>query len=260
MARVWLGDSPFSQLTEGTETVCCAVQARGRSAGTDTLIAVDQVRTRALSEPRVRCNARGPSPLVQDDMTAWSEMDSDAQLIGWATAGDGGAFAQLIGRYQRPVYAYLARRVDPPVAEDLLAEVWMAAFRGRASFDPRFESARPWLFTIARNVLRAHWGQCHHRVGMTADVPCDPWPEVDDRLAAADIAETLRAAVRALPAEQREVLLLVAWEDLTPSEVAIVLDLPPGTVRSHLHRARRALAEQATVLTAVKQFNHVKET
>jgi RNA polymerase sigma-70 factor (ECF subfamily) len=83
---------------------------------------------------------------------------------------------------------------------------------------------------------------------------------VDDRLAAADIAETLRAAVRALPAEQREVLLLVAWEDLTPSEVAIVLDLPPGTVRSQLHRARRALAEQATVLTEVKQFNHVKET
>ena len=193
-------------------------------------------------------------------MTASSEMDSDAQLMGCATAGDRGAFALLVRRYQRPVYAYLARRVGPPVAEDLLAEVWIAAFRGRASFDPRFESARPWLFTIARNVLRAHWGQRHQPMGLTADVLSDPWPEVDERLAAADIAEGLRVAVRALPAEQREVLLLVAWEGLTPSEVATVLDLPSGTVRSHLHRARRALAEQATVLTAVKQFNHAKET
>ena len=193
-------------------------------------------------------------------MTPSSEMDSDAHLMGCATAGDGGAFALLVGRYQRPVYAYLARRVGPPLAEDLLAEVWIAAFRGRASFDPRFESAGPWLFTIARNVLRAHWEQRHQPMGVTADALSDPWPEVDERLAAADIAETLRVAVRALPAEQREVLLLVAWEDLTPSEVAIVLDLPPGTVRSHLHRARRALAEQSAVLTAVRQFNHAKET
>jgi RNA polymerase sigma factor (sigma-70 family) len=193
-------------------------------------------------------------------MTGWGEMDSDAQLIGSATAGDGGAFAQLVGRYQRPIYAYLARRSGPHVAEDLLAEVWVAAFRGRASFDARYESARPWLFTIARNVLRAHWAHRHQGTGATADALSDPWPEVDDRLAVADIAETLRAAVRVLPEQQREVLLLVAWEDLTPSEVAVVLDIPPGTVRSHLHRARRALAEQAPVLSAIEQFNLTKES
>jgi RNA polymerase sigma factor (sigma-70 family) len=209
---------------------------------------------------QVHCNAPGFSPLVQDDMTGCEEMDSDAQLIGSATAGDGGAFAQLVGRYQRPIYSYLARRCGSDIAEDLLAEVWVAAFRGRASFDTRYQSARPWLFTIARNVLRAHWGRGHHGATTTVDVLSDPWPEVEDRLAAADMAATLRAAVQALPEQQREVLLLVAWEDLTPSEVAVVLDIPPGTVRSHLHRARRALAGQAPVLTAIDQFNRAKES
>jgi RNA polymerase sigma-70 factor (ECF subfamily) len=175
-------------------------------------------------------------------------------------AGDRGAFAQLVGRHQRSIYGYLARRAGAPVAEDLLAEVWMAAFRGRGSFDARFESARPWLFTIARNVLHSHWGTRPHGVHATGDVLSDPWPEVDDRLDAADVSDSLRAAVQALPEPQREVLLLVAWEDLTPSEVAVVLDIPAATVRSHLYRARRSLSDQPSVVTASNQFNDTKET
>jgi RNA polymerase sigma-70 factor (ECF subfamily) len=187
-------------------------------------------------------------------------MDSDAQLICRTMAGDSGAFAQLVGRYQRPIYDYLARRAGAPVAEDLLAEVWMAAFRGRGTYDPRFESARPWLFTIARNVLHSHWGARPQDVRSTADVPSDPWREVDDRLDAADISDSLRTAVRALPRPQQEVLLLVAWEGLTPGEVAVVLDIPAATVRSHLHRARRSLWDQPSVVAASRQFNHTEET
>jgi RNA polymerase sigma-70 factor (ECF subfamily) len=66
--------------------------------------------------------------------------------------------------------------------------------------------------------------------------------------------------VQALPEPQREVLLLVAWEDLTPSEVAVVLDIPAATVRSHLYRARRSLSDQPSVVTASNQFNDTKET
>jgi RNA polymerase sigma-70 factor (ECF subfamily) len=91
-------------------------------------------------------------------------------------------------------------------------------------------------------------------------VPSDPWREVDDRLDAADISDSLRTAVRALPRPQQEVLLLVAWEGLTPGEVAVVLDIPAATVRSHLHRARRSLWDQPSVVAASRQFNHTEET
>jgi RNA polymerase sigma factor (sigma-70 family) len=174
------------------------------------------------------------------------EVASDAQLM----AGDGKAFAQLVVRYQRPIYGYLARRVGTPAAEDLLAEVWMAAFRGRGTFDARFDSARPWLFTIARNVLNAHWGKRPCGVHTTGDELSDPWPDVDDRLDAAEVSDSLRAAVRALPPPQREVLLLVAWEDLTPNEVAVLLDMPAATVRSYLYRARRSLSDHPHIVTA----------
>lgn len=68
----------------------------------------------------------------------------------------------------------------------------------------------------------------------------DPWDDIVDRLDAAASGEALISAVRRLPAE-REVLLLVAWEQLTPSEAAAVLGVPAGTARSRLHRARATL-------------------
>ena len=69
----------------------------------------------------------------------------------------------------------------------------------------------------------------------------DPWDAVVDRLDAAARAGTLVGALRALPSAEREVLLLVAWEQLTPAQAAAVLGVPQGTARSRLHRARAAL-------------------
>jgi RNA polymerase sigma-70 factor (ECF subfamily) len=192
-------------------------------------------------------------------MTMWSEMDTDAQLIGWAVAGDGEAFAHLIDRHQRSIYAYLARRAGAPDAKDLLADVWVAAFRGRTSFDSRWESARPWLFGIARNSLRTRWGR-RNEVSLGKEEASEPWPETDDRLSAAATVGKLSGAVNALPPVQREVLLLVAWEDLTPAEIAVVLGILPGTVRSHLHRARRSLLDTARALSEVETPLYCKET
>jgi RNA polymerase sigma-70 factor (ECF subfamily) len=186
-------------------------------------------------------------------------MDSDAQLMRWAQVGDGEAFAQLVRRYQLPIYRYLVRRAGASAADDLLAEVWIAAFRGRGTFDAKFESARPWLFTIARHVLSEYWRTRPLGLHRREVWHSDPWPEVDERLDAAGVSEHLRTAVRALPELQREVLLLVAWEDLTPSEVAFVLDIPAATVRSHLHRARRALSTKPNIVTAGTQCTHSEE-
>jgi RNA polymerase sigma-70 factor (ECF subfamily) len=77
---------------------------------------------------------------------------------------------------------------------------------------------------------------------VTADpVEVDPWQAVDQRLDAAALAPELRRALADLPAEERELLLLVSWEGLTPTEAAAVVGIPAGTARSRLHRARGRL-------------------
>lgn len=175
-------------------------------------------------------------------------MESDAELIRKSGAGDPSPFVELVRRHERAIYKYLARRVDQASAEDLLSDVWLAAFADRANFDTAWESARPWLFGIARNRIRSHWRQRHPDV-VEAEFGSDPWPDVDARLVSSASMPGLVAALKVLPADDREVLLLVAWEELTPTDAALVLGIPAGTARSRLHRARAALRKQLEGLT-----------
>jgi RNA polymerase sigma factor (sigma-70 family) len=173
-------------------------------------------------------------------------VETDGVLIERSVRGRPDAFVEVVRRHEVAVHAFLARRAGRQAADDLLGEVWVRAFGGRAGFDPGHDDARPWLYGIARNVLRAHWragrpADRANRVGVAEAE--DPWDAVIDRLdsAAAAGSRELAGAVRALPPEEREVLLLVAWEQLTPSQAAAVLGIPAGTARSRLHRARAAL-------------------
>ena len=170
-------------------------------------------------------------------------METDGALIERSARGRPDAFVEVVRRHEVAVHGYLARRAGRQAADDLLGEVWVRAFGGRAGFDPAHPDARPWLYGIARNVLRAHWraGRPADQAGVVEAV--DPWDDVIDRLDSGAAARTreMVGAVRALPPEEREVLLLVAWEQLTPAQAALVLGIPQGTARSRLHRARAAL-------------------
>ncbi len=178
-------------------------------------------------------------------------METDGTLIERSARGRPDAFVEVVRRHEAAVHAFLARRAGRQAADDLLGEVWTRAFAARASYHAARQDARPWLYGIARNVLRAHWRAAREtcpqpRPGAAdpAD-PCnqatDPWDEVINRLDSAARARALIVALRALPPPEREVLLLVAWEQLTPAQAATVLGIPPGTARSRLHRARAAL-------------------
>lgn len=153
-------------------------------------------------------------------------------------------FVELFWQHGVAVHAYLSRRAGQQDADDLLGEVWLQAFRARERYDQRWPSALPWLYGIARNILRAHW-----RTNPPVPSPAepvdshDPWPSVDDRLDASRGAPAIRAALARLSEQDREVLLLVAWEQLAPAEVAIALGVRQGTVRSRLHRARSQLRQ-----------------
>jgi RNA polymerase sigma factor (sigma-70 family) len=168
---------------------------------------------------------------------------TDAELIGRSLGGEGDAFVEVVRRHARPVSAYLVRRVGRWQAEDLLAETWVSAFASRSSYDRSYADAGPWLFGIARNVLRAHWRR-GSREDLRGEVQglANPWPEVDERIDAEE-AKDLRQALAALPADERDVLLLVAWEQLSVADAARSLGIPAGTARYRLHQARRLLRQ-----------------
>lgn len=185
----------------------------------------------------------------------------DAELIARSLGGDGDSFVELVRRHETAVGAYLARRAGREVAEDLLGEVWVAALTSRAAYDRSFPDARPWLFGVAHNTLRRHWRSrpAEEPVADLTSVAAgwDPWGAVDDRVAAEKV---LRQALGQLRPQQREILTLVAWEDLTVADAGRALGVPPGTARRYLHEARVALRNAPGMAALLADQNTVKET
>jgi RNA polymerase sigma factor (sigma-70 family) len=168
-------------------------------------------------------------------------IESDAEIVRRSTRGDGKAFGELFWRHNGAIYSYLARRAGRETADDLVAEVWLRAFRNRTKFDLRYPDARPWLYGIARNVLNSHWRQLTKMPPLVAAAITDPWPELEDHLDESARRVALLKALDMLTSEEREVLLLVAWEQLSAAAIALMLDVPASTVRNRLHRARTCM-------------------
>jgi len=141
------------------------------------------------------------------------------------------AFEELFELHFDAIYAYLARRLGPDLARDLASETFTRAFAARKRYDAQRGEVRPWLFGIANNLLRRHYRDEERRLRALArlEVRGADSPPEEPRLA---------EALGALSAEERDVLLLFSWADLEYVEIATVLDVPVGTVRSRLHRAR----------------------
>lgn len=157
----------------------------------------------------------------------------------------------LYERHAEAVYRYLARRAGTQVAEDLLSDVFVAALDARMRVVPHSSgSALPWLYGISRNVLRAHFRRLDRAQPRSYDLAMD-WDQVDDRLDAVAQRRRLKAVLSTLSRADRELLLLVAWEGLSPAEAASSLGITKVTARSRLHRARQraqlALAEASPV-------------
>ncbi|QWF84482.1 RNA polymerase sigma factor [Amycolatopsis sp. CA-230715] len=157
---------------------------------------------------------------------------------------DADAFAIIFDRYAVTVHRFLARRVGGQLADDLTGQTMLVAFDQRRRFDLSRSSALPWLYGIATNLLHRHTRtevRRHRALARTAaEVSTQNHDEVvADRVAAA--AQPLGKALAKLSATERDIVLLVAWEDLSYEEIALALDVPIGTVRSRLHRARTKL-------------------
>ena len=158
------------------------------------------------------------------------------------------AFAALYDRHAAPIHRFAGRRLGDQLADDVVGETFLAAFRRRKRYDLRRGDARPWLYGIAANVIGKHRRAEVRMLRAFARTGADPVAAghadlVDSRVCAAAVQRDLAAALAGLTAGDRDVLLLVAWADLSYGETAAALGIPVGTVRSRLHRARRKVRE-----------------
>lgn len=155
-------------------------------------------------------------------------------------------FAGLFDEHAPGLHRYLSRRVGS-AADDLVAETFLAALAGRDGFDRSRADPRAWLYGIATNLLRRHQRQELRGLAATANACAgelpgsDPGDVVPDQVDARDRVGRLASGIADLSPDDRDVLLLIAWAGLAGNEVAQVLGVPVGTVRSRLHRVRRQL-------------------
>ncbi|MFE4582932.1 RNA polymerase sigma factor [Streptomyces chartreusis] len=170
---------------------------------------------------------------------------SDAAAIGQSLQQPE-VFAHLYDRYAADIHRYVTRRLGSEAADDVTSETFLVAFRTRKRFDASAASARPWLYGIAAKLIGRQRRSEVRMLKAYGRTGCDPvaesWAEhVDSRVVAQGMQQELSGALAELSAGDRHVLLLVAWADFSYQEVADALEIPVGTVRSRLNRARRKI-------------------
>ncbi|WP_243058963.1 RNA polymerase sigma factor [Nocardioides sp. SR21] len=144
-------------------------------------------------------------------------------------------FEELAPALIEPVRRYLARRTDPDTAEDVLAETLLVCWR-RVEEVP--ELPLPWVYAVARNCLHNAQRSARRQDRVAARImaqPQDPGPPDD---------QALHDALAALRPEEAELLRLWAWEQLTPAEIAVVLDITPNAASIRLTRAKQKLSDR----------------
>jgi len=171
-------------------------------------------------------------------------------------AGHDAALNDLMERHATPVFHFLCRMVgNENDASDLAQETFVRVFRARASFRTS-EKFSTWLFTIAANLARNHfrWRSRHPNVSLEAEtggteqtlgstLPANEQAP-NEQAQATERAEAVRAAVRKLPEDLREAIVLCEWEELSVAEAAVILETTPKAVESRLYRARQILRER----------------
>lgn len=180
--------------------------------------------------------------------------DSDENLIALSVAGDPSAFGRLVSRYEQRVYGMCVRSLGSSHhAEEITQDIFLAVYRNLASFrgDARFST---WLHRITINHCKNHrayrhrraWGRHEPLEGTFDDGPerelPSPEPGSDAPANRKEAERLLDAALGRLDDEQRTIILLRDMQDLDYEEIAETLEIPRGTVKSRLHRARSALA------------------
>jgi RNA polymerase sigma-70 factor, ECF subfamily len=187
--------------------------------------------------------------------TEWGAL-SDQEVVLKARAGQDAAYRELIRRYERPVFALLFRMVrDRELAEDLAQETFVKALNAIDSYRPEFKFSS-WIFKIANNAAIDH---LRRRELDTLSLDGSPHAETPeamqatalqigarqesplDTVEAKELGTAIEAAIGSLRPEYRSCILLRHVEGRAYEEIAEILNLPLGTVKTYIHRARNEL-------------------
>jgi RNA polymerase sigma-70 factor (ECF subfamily) len=180
-----------------------------------------------------------------------SDVDLDSTWIVESVI-DPQKFARIFERHAPAVHRYLARRVEPSAVDDLLSETFVIAFRTRRSYDMEYDDARPWLFGIATNVIHHHRRSEGRRSAMVGRAVQRKSTELtnpdiaDDVVVAAESdrqVALMKSVLSRIDAKYLDVLTLFTGPQLSYDEISRALEIPVGTVRSRLSRARAQLRE-----------------
>jgi RNA polymerase sigma-70 factor (ECF subfamily) len=162
--------------------------------------------------------------------------------------GDPEAFPRLVARYRAPVYSYLIRcGVADADRDDLFQDIFIKIHQAAGQYQAG-RPLHPWLFTIVANTVRTHYRRRRVRQILFAESPPrepkDSAPNGEQIAQAKQTAQWLEKEVQALPAMQRQVLVLACIESLAQKDVAEALRIPINTVKTHLRRARLTLVRK----------------
>ncbi len=187
------------------------------------------------------------------------DVHTDAQLLAAVAGGEIGALEPLVARHHVALHRFVARRIGAD-AEDVVAETFECACRRAAAYRSTGPDARPWLFGIANNLLRGHARREAAMYRAYARTGVDPAGPSVEESAHVDVGHgrVLARALSAMRAEHREALLLYAVAELSYEEVATALDVPVGTVKGWLHRAR-AVATRHLAAAGIVAETHETE-
>jgi RNA polymerase sigma-70 factor, ECF subfamily len=194
----------------------------------------------------------------------WTALD-DREVVALACKGREAAFRELLARYEKPVFSLVVRMVrNPSLAEDLAQEAFIKAFHALGSYDPTYKFSS-WLFKIANNLPIDH---LRKRQLDTVSIHGGPdartgEEEARTRISVADTSETpeeytanrelggqIEDAIGRLRPEYRTAILLRHVEGRSYEEVAEIMEVPLGTVKTYIHRARNELKELLSEVAA----------
>ncbi|HMQ16565.1 MAG TPA: RNA polymerase sigma factor [Phycisphaerae bacterium] len=182
---------------------------------------------------------------------------SDEALLGLHVSGDTGALDELIRRHAGEVYGFLCKFVGSGgAADDLVQETFLQIHLAASSFDPQ-RSFKPWLYTIAankaRDFLRSRSRRREHSLDATADrdeggaaagvLPSAEAP-LDEHVASEEQRKAVREVIAEMSESSRMILTLGYFQQLPYAEIAEILEIPVGTVKSRLHTAVRQFAKR----------------
>lgn len=166
--------------------------------------------------------------------------DERTLLASWSD-GDDAAATALMDRCVDPLARFFRGKVGGPV-DDFVQETLVRCLARRASLAPG-SSFRAYMFTVARHLLFEHFRRTAKREVLDADAIslADLAPSPSSALRRSSEQRLMQAALREIPLQSQLVLELFYWEELSVAELATVLEIPEGTVKSRLHRARAQL-------------------